>query len=493
MNQTTDPFSDENLLSNVEFKSVTEKLNEKLKPQHTEITMPLEREIVKDLDNLNIEEVKEKILGFIDVLYPNKDDIPVNIKSMLLHLSEDDNRYYEIWLNTLGKSLEDQTVNKFSISFINFLREWYYTENIYTQYLGLKKILYYSGWILNILIQFQKTKIYYSHKIYLMVEYYSKLIIQLLKSQHRLMIIIPDECDKYFKIKDDSPLNLNLFVENIIYYLVPIINVEFTEIIYNYHCQLRWGAPSKQNKDIKNEIDELYDYYNNAKYSPNYYLWLNSIELIVSTSNNLMNTKLFDYGVIICKINSRNRFFLKEYYKLLHIKLFLFKIDKYYKLLNIGTNKYIGLGHIIAGIIYFMIFYIKNVMIYEFKINMTLTGLNDKIVDKIVDKNYNLLSFSYIINYKEYNKLCDDMVHKIVTKYIDMDFTSNKNWFDKQIQKYELTPSEKDEVINKLSYILFKYARTNYCFLNPYVNYTRINYKYVDLLNYISTIIKAMY
>ena len=226
-------------------------------------------------------------------------------------------------------------------------------------------------------------------------------------------------------------------------YILPIYNYKFSDIIDNFHIKLKWGLPkNKVSQQINADLPKLYNYLLNAKYGKNYSLWLTSCELIVGTSNKLINAKLFHYCVIICKLNSLSPHFLEEYYKLINIRLFLIDFEKYHKLFDINFFYFVELYNRVSSIVYFMITFIKSTMKREFVVNMKKVKLSQPIVDKMVDKindhDIDMLSFCYLINYEMFDDLYqNDGIHNIVSSNIKMNFVSTPEWFKKQIKRYE--------------------------------------------------------
>ena len=493
MMEETIPFNNMEM-EQVKFKSLTECLEEKLKPQHTEIDLPPSKNILDEIDTFDLNKEREKIISFIDELYPNG-KIPKYISKLVIHLSEDDNDYYEMWMSVLGKAIDDKILSDYC--FTKILQEWYYTIQIFNKSPKTNKILYYSGWILNILLLFRKSPIYYSHKIHDMVEHYSNLIAILIHSHHGVIELMSPENLEKIKPKSDikEDLDFNLLINYMLIYLLPIYNYQYSDIIDNFHIKLKWGLPkNKISQEIKAELPKLYTYLLNSKYGKNYSLWLTSCELIVGTSNVLINSKLFHYCVIICKLNSLNPYFLEEYYKLINSRLFLIEFDKYHKLFDINSYHFTELFNRISSMVYFMVVFIKSIMKKEFVINMEKVKLSKTIINKITNTNIDILSFCYIINYEVLGELYkNDEIHNIVSPKIKMEFINTPEWFKKQILKYELTDEELEEVQKKFSNNLFIFYRHFYYFLSPCVNYTKIDHNYGELVHIVSSIIKSLY
>ena len=156
-------------------KSFDNELKQKLEPQHTEIKNISPLCILQQLAEFDLKSESKKIKSFIRELYPDKKNIPDKFTRIMNHLSHNDNDYYEKWLSILEQSLIHPLIEEFN--FKSILEEWYYIEKLYLRNTDTAKVLYYSGWILNILLQFQNTKIYYTHNIFEMVKKYNNLII----------------------------------------------------------------------------------------------------------------------------------------------------------------------------------------------------------------------------------------------------------------------------------------------------------------------------
>ena len=173
-----------------------------------------------------------------------------------------------------------------------------------------------------------------------MVEYYSDVIFVLINS-HRIILtkLSKSKREEIVKIPDSNgDLDYNFLNQYHLMYLLPIYNYQFTEIIDGFNTKIKWGIPKNEiTQQMKAEIPKFHNYLLNAKYSKNYSLWITSCELLVGTSNKLINSTLFHYCVIICKLHSYNPYFTEEYYKLINIRLFLIEFDKYHHLFNINS------------------------------------------------------------------------------------------------------------------------------------------------------------
>ena len=303
-------------------------LEEKLMPQHTEIEFVPEESILEKLSKFNVDIERVKIESMIDNLYPNSDDIPERITSMLAHLSDDDDQYYQKWISILEHSLVFPLTEEMKIR--DILSEWYYIEKLYYNDEVTKKTLYYSGWILNILLILKNTKLRHTHNINKRIEYYNEFILTIVLSKYEFMKHVSIQKMELLVPKPQTNLNLKLFLEEfieyILYFMIPIQNSYYETVLDRFYGILKWTNMRKDNPELAKNFHILERHYYDSKYSFHYNDWLNCVEMFVSTSNKLINIPVFDFSVVFCKLNSYNKYFAKEYYKLLNTKKFLFGI-----------------------------------------------------------------------------------------------------------------------------------------------------------------------